>query len=88
MGSLPRCFNEAAALKPRKPKLLERTKRRRRHGFNEAAALKPRKRPIAIALKRHLSGSFNEAAALKPRKHIRIYDRAPLLDPASMRPRH
>ena len=62
-----RCFNEAAAVGPRKlcgtwPKPWTTA------SFNEAAAVGPRKRCHARAAKRSLYRCFNEAAAVGPRK--------------------
>ena len=63
----PSCFNEAAALMPRKGARNELTNQERNECFNEAAALMPRKASVRSA-GRACSGRFNEAAALMPRK--------------------
>ena len=62
-----RCFNEAAAVKPRKPCALV-ADRGCTCRFNEAAAVKPRKQEAGRGNICSPMVCFNEAAAVKPRK--------------------
>ena len=78
-----RCFNEAAAIKPRKEKI-NRRRDSAGSGFNEAAAIKPRK-VITVEIIMPSSKCFNEAAAIKPRKEHQTSNNERQMS-ASMRP--
>ena len=62
-------FNEAEAIKPRKPRAaVVEVYTSVLRSFNEAEAIKPRKRYCPEGLNELDTKSFNEAEAIKPRK--------------------